>query len=226
MKLPDELRARVARDLRPVRPLLPPWKRALLLAPAAALAFAAVPGALGLRGDLSTIGPLLAWGGSLAQLGVALVLITAALREAVPGEASSGTSARLLLVGGGLLMFILGLTTHVVSPEHGPRVESFHDWLFCWRGAVLAGLPLLLLLLVLLARGLAMRPGLAGALAGMGAGAAVDGGWRIYCNYSNPSHVFLSHGGAVLALTVLGVAACLGATKLSKTTSHKGHKDH
>jgi hypothetical protein len=59
---------------------------------------------------------------------------------------------------------------------------------------------------VLIARGLPMRPALAGALAGMGAGAAVDGGWRLYCEYSNPAHVIASHGGGVVALTLAGVA--------------------
>jgi hypothetical protein len=63
-----------------------------------------------------------------------------------------------------------------------------------------------LIVAVFLARGLPMRPALAGALSGMGTGTAVDGGLRLSCNYSNPTHVVLSHGGAVLALTVAGVA--------------------
>lgn len=203
--MPDDLRARVADDLRPVRPLLAPWQRALLLAPAAALAWAAAPGVLGVRGDIASLGPWLAWGGSLVQLGVALALIVAALREAVPAEALSRSTTRALLIAGVLCTVVLAVATHVVSPEPVPRVETFESWWFCWERAVLAGAPLVLLIAVLLARGLPMRPGFAGAQAGMGAGVAVDGGWRLFCNYSNPAHVISSHGGAVLALAVAGI---------------------
>jgi hypothetical protein len=218
VKPPDELRERVGRDLKPVRPLLAPWQRVLLLVPAAVLVFVAGPSAYGLRSDLSAIGPLLAWGGSVLQLLVGLVLIGLALREAVPADAASRTSARFLLLGGVGLMILLGLVTNIVSPEPVARVESFFDWYYCWRGAVLVGIPFLLALLVLLMRGLVGRPLLAGALAGMGTGAAVDGGWRLTCNYSNPTHVYGSHGGAVVALTVLGVVVMLVASRRTKNT--------
>ena len=214
MNVPDELRARVARDLEPVRPFRAPWQRAALALPALVLAFAAAPGVLGLRQDLSSIGPLLAWGGSLAQLVVAAALLAAALREAVPGESVSGTSGRALLATSAALTVILALVTSIVSPEQGGRPETYYDWLFCWRGAVLVGAPVLLLVLVLISRGLVMRPGLAGALAGMVPGTAVDGGWRLYCNYSNPSHVLPSHGGAVLALTLVGVVAAVTVARI------------
>ena len=206
MTRPDDLRARIEADLRPVRPLLTPGQRVLLLAPAAALAWAAVPGVLGMRGDLDAIGPLLAWGGSAVQLGVAVALIAAALREAVPGEARPQSTLFGLLAAGALATIVLALATHAVSPEPHPRQETLASWWFCWEGAVLAAAPLLLVIVVLLARGLPLRPGFAGALAGMGTGAAVDGGWRLYCSYSNPAHVIGSHGGAVLALTMAGVA--------------------
>jgi hypothetical protein len=212
--MPDELRARVAADLRPVRPLLPPWQRALLLAPAAALAWAVAPGVLGIREDLGTIGPLLAWGGSLLQLAVAAIVIAASLREAVPAEQLPRSQAALLLGAGLLITVLLAVATNAASPEPAPREETLFAWWFCWEGAVRAGAPLLLLLAVLLARGLPMRPGLAGALAGMGAGTAVDGGWRLYCSYSNPAHVILSHGGAVLALTVAGLGIAVTVARI------------
>jgi hypothetical protein len=207
VKTPEDLRARVTTDLRPVRPLLRPWQRAAIVAPALALAWAAAPGLLGVRTDITAVGPMLAWGGSLVQLALAVALVTAALREAVPAENLSRSSARVLLLAGVLVTAVLAIATNAVSPEPAARAETFGSWLFCWEGAVLAGAPIVLLLVVLLSRGLPMRPGLTGALAGMGAGTAVDGGWRLYCNYSNPAHVLASHGGAVLALTLAGVAA-------------------
>lgn len=209
MKVPDELRRSIARDLRPVRPHLRPWQRLLLLLPAAALAFVAGPGVLGLRSDIATVGPALAWLASLVELAVAVALMAAALRESVPGEAVPAPAARLLLASAALLIVVVTLVTSAVSPEPGARAETFVDWLFCWRGALLAGLPLLLALVVLVVRGLPMRPALAGALAGMAAGMAADGGWRLYCNYSSSAHVLPSHGGAVVAFTALGMAACV-----------------
>jgi hypothetical protein len=109
---------------------------------------------------------------------------------------------------------VLAAVTNAVSPEPVPRRETFGDWWFCLDGAVRAGAPLVLLLAVLLARGLPMRPGIAGSLAGMGAGTAVDGGWRLYCAYSNPTHVIFSHGGAVVVLTVAGVAIAVTVGRL------------
>jgi hypothetical protein len=206
VKVPHELRARVMTDLRPVRPFLPAWQRALLLVPAAALVWALAPGLLGIRGDLAAIGPLLAWGGSLVQLVIALVVIGAALKEAVPGDHVARPLGGLLLASAFLVTIALALATNAVSPEPSARPETMASWWFCWKGVVRAGAPLVLLLGVLIARGLPMRPALAGALAGMGAGAAVDGGWRLYCEYSNPAHVIASHGGGVLALTLAGVA--------------------
>ena len=214
MKMPDELRAQVASDLRPVRPLLPAWQRALLLVPAAALAWAAAPGLFGLRPDLTAIGPALAWGGSLAQFALAVVLIAAALRETVPGESLSTTAARLLIGGAFLVTVALAIAINAVSPEPVVRTETWFAWWYCWRGAVLSGAPLVLLLAVVLARGLPMRPALAGALAGLGAGAAVDGGWRLFCSYSNVTHVVGSHGGAVLALTIAGALVAVTPRRL------------
>lgn len=224
MTLPDDLRARVTADLRPVRPLLRPWQRALVIAPAALLVWAAGPGLFGVRGDIGTVGPWLAWGGSLAQLAVAIALIVAALREAVPAENVSRSTARLLLAAGVAITIVLAIVTNWVSPEPTARAETLRSWFYCWQGALVVGIPLVLMLAVLLARGLAMRPGLAGALAGMGTGAAVDGGWRLSCNYSNPAHVLLSHGGAVLALTVVGVAIGVtlgGVRQISKRRTHE-----
>jgi hypothetical protein len=186
VKLPDDLRARVTADLHPVRPLLRPWQRAMVIAPAAALVWAAGPGLFGLRGDIGTVGPWLAWGGSIAQLAVAVALIVAALREAVPAENVSRSSARVLLATGVVITVILAILTNWISPESRPRAETFESWFYCWEGALVVGAPLVLMLAVLLARGLPMRPGLAGALAGMGAGAAVDGGWRRHRGNAGP----------------------------------------
>lgn len=213
---PEGLRAQVEHDLRPVKPLLPIGRRLALLVPAALLAWMAAPVLLGLRDDIGRVGPSLAWGASAVQLALALALILAALREAVPAQSVSRPAASFLLLSAAGLTIALALATNLVSPEREPRSETLASWRFCWTGEVLAGAPLLFVLLVLIARGLAVRPLLAGLLAAMGAGMAVDGGWRLYCNYSNPLHVVTSHAGAVAALAALGVAAGAVVARLQR----------
>jgi hypothetical protein len=215
VKLPEELRARIAADLRPVRPMLRPWQRVLVCLPAVLLACAAAPVLLGVRGDVGQMGPWLAWGGSFVQLALAIVLVLAAFREAVPAEGVARDVAGALIAAGAAAAIALAFVTAIVSPEPRARPETFGDWFFCWRGALMVGAPMLLLLLVLAGRGLLVRPWLGGALAGLAAGSAVDAGWRLYCSYSSPVHVLTSHGGAVLALAIAGTigGAALGRRK-------------
>ena len=205
--MPDSVRSRVTADLAPVRPILRPWHRALACLPALLLAVAAAPLLLGTRADIGQVGPWLAWGGSALQLAIAVMLVAAAFREAVPAEGLPRDVAGALMFAGASVAAVLAVLTHLVSPETTARAETFADWFFCWRGAFAAGVPILLLVLLLVARGFVARPLLAGALAGLGAGSAVDAGWRLYCSYSSPAHVLTSHGGAVLALALAGLAA-------------------
>lgn len=221
MKMPEDVRARIRSDLRPVKPMPRPWQRALACLPLVLLVFAAAPLLLGVRADIEQVGPWLAWGGSLFQIAVAVALIAAALREAVPAEGLPRDLAGALMVAGATAAAALAVMTHAVSPEAATRAETFGDWYFCWKGAFMAGAPLLLLVIVLVGRGLVVRPWLAGALAGLGAGSAIDAGWRLYCNYSSPVHVLTSHGGAVLALALVGIAAG-GALRGRSTRTPRG----
>ena len=42
-------------------------------------------------------------------------------------------------------------------------------------------------------RAFPLRPRIAGALYGLGAGLMADAGWRLFCHFSNPAHVFGAH---------------------------------
>ena len=81
---PAALREVVLRDLRPVRPLSPPSRRAVPLLVLALLSIALQPLVLGVRGDAARLGPFLMWGLSAAQGLLGCFLLVAALREAVP----------------------------------------------------------------------------------------------------------------------------------------------
>src|SRR3954465_13475484 len=86
---PPQLRERIARDLRPTRPLRPPYVRALVLIPLAVAIVLSVPGLRFFRSDMQAIGFLKAWGFSFGQALAGLVIVGGALRESIPGRALS-----------------------------------------------------------------------------------------------------------------------------------------
>lgn len=44
-------------------------------------------------------------------------------------------------------------------------------------------------------------------LYGLGAGLMADAGWRLFCEFSGPAHVFPFHVGAIAANTLCGVVS-------------------
>ena len=50
-----------------------------------------------------------------------------------------------------------------------------------------------------------MRPATTGAMLGAGAGLMADAGWRMFCHFTEPSHVLSAHLGGVFASVVIGV---------------------
>jgi hypothetical protein len=74
----------------------------------------------------------------------------------------------------------------------------------CFSGSAATALPVVALAGVLAARAYPVRPALAGALIGLGAGLMADAGWRIFCHFSEPSHVLSAHLAAVAMSTAIG----------------------
>src|SRR4029453_7279423 len=91
--VPAALRAQLAASYGPVRPLPSPSMRMLWVVPFAALTLVAAPAVFQLRVDAIRLGWSGTWGISLAQLIVGLVVVAAALKEAVPGRGWSRTAA-------------------------------------------------------------------------------------------------------------------------------------
>ena len=204
--LPLALRGAVEADLRPVRPLARPARRALYLVPIAFLVLVAIY-LRGVRFDAGGLGLVVLWGLSAVQVAAGLLLLVAALREAVPGEA---VSRRWLVLGlGGLVAWLGGViwVTWLRSPTLIPAGSEGHYWRLCLSWPVLLALPLVAAALLLARRAYPLRPGLVGALCGLGAGLIADGGWRAYCEVSLPSHVLDAHLLALLATTLVGALA-------------------
>lgn len=203
---PPALRKRIAADLRPVRPLLVPWKRVLALAPVVLALCLGVPLLVfSPRKDIAHLGPVLSWGASLAQAAVATLLAVAAYREVVPGRALPARRLLGLIGLGFALAFGITLLSWWVSPFPVPPGAMGRWARGCFRLSFRDGLPLLALMVILAARGYLARPALAGALAGTAAGLLNDAGWRLMCAVSDPQHVLFGH------MTVVPVLAALGA---------------
>lgn len=205
MSAPRDLRETIARDLRPVKPLRAPSTRALLLVPLAAAIVFAVPALHFFRSDMSALGLVRAWGFSYAQAVAGIVIVALALRESIPGRSLS-RAVLLWTIAVGLalpgLMLVLTSSTFDLGPAPG---RALVEGIGCFRASAEGAVPALLLAALLVARAFPLRPGIAGALYGLGCGLIADAGLRLFCEYTAPPHVAFAHGGAILGAMFVGV---------------------
>ena len=205
MSVPPQLRERIARDLKPTRPLKPPIVRALALAPLAVAIVVAIPALHFFRSDMALIGFVRAWGFSIGQAVAGIVIVAAALREAIPGRALPRAAVAAIVVCGLMLpgvLLVLTARNFVIGPAPG---QALADGVGCFRVSATAALPALMVAAFLAARAFPARPSVAGALYGLGGGLIADAGLRLYCEYSQPEHVLLAHGGAIAASVAAGL---------------------
>jgi hypothetical protein len=202
----QRVRQVVVRDLKPVRPLLPPGRRLLLLIPIAIVAAGYSP-SLATRGDLGRLGVLAAWGLSAVQWMIGLLILGVALRYAVPGR---GVSRRFLIAtiaAAPLTILTVTAITYALEPSGVPPGMAFTYWWACVRDPMIIAAPMFLVASVLAMRAYPTRPALVGALCGLAAGLLADSGWRLYCDVSSPSHVLGSHGLAIVLMAGVGAVA-------------------
>ena len=204
-KVPASLESIIRADIRPVRRLRPPALRVIWLTPVALITLAAASKIFSVREDASLLGWGLTWGTSIVQMMLALALIALALRDAVPGR-SIGNAVVILAVGlvGGLTA-VVTLRTWSISPTTIETLSPLIVGQICFTGTVVAALPLLVASAVLAHRAFTVRPWSSGALYGLGAGLGADAGWRLFCHFSDPVHVFPTHTGAVAFVVLLGM---------------------
>lgn len=215
-EIPSALLSEVARGLRPVRPLASPARRTLALVPLGVALLVAMPAFWGWRSNFSSLGAGVAWGLSFVETFAGLLIVGAALREAVPGRELSARAA-LTTVGAAAALFV-GLTlvaARVVPTAVPPGVWGRYAWECFWMAAVSA-VPALAAAGWLAARALPTRPAVAGALYGLGAGLMADAGVRFFCWVSAPAHVLVAHGGAVLCLAAAGALAATLAERVKE----------
>jgi hypothetical protein len=214
IKPPEALLEAIARDHRPVKPSPLPFRLVLRMAPLAVMVSPALLLLIGMRRDYAVLGPLLTWGASVAQFGLAIVLIWVAARESTPANRLPKNIVYLVAIATSLVVVTLTWLTFSISPTRGDsRVSPWVTGLSCGISSAIAGGILVGLFSWVYRSSLATRPAVAGALYGAGAGVAINAGWRLACPISDPWHVLGFHGTAVVAIALLGalVGHILGA---------------
>jgi len=204
--LPPALRDAIARDLHPIAPLPPPARRLAVVIPVALALLVASAAIFGLRGDAPRLGVALTWLASTLQMALGLVLTAAALRESVPGTTLPRRVLGVLIGTAVLAIVLITTLTWFASPT---RIASGHVgfvWTVCVAGTVAGALPVLAIAGWLVARAFPLRPRVAGALYGIGAGLIADAGWRLFCHFSDPVHVFGAHALGIALAALIGVA--------------------
>jgi hypothetical protein len=210
--VPPSLRSAIEADLHPVQPLASPWRRALWLAPIALVLLVISEAIFGLRVDSPDLGVSLTWGASILQMLFGLAVMGFALREAVPGTLLTRRTASLVIATGLVVILAITWTTWASSQTFVPPRVNRMVWLICVFGTFAAALPALFAAAWLVRRAYPLRPALAGALYGLGAGLLSDAGWRLFCHFSDPNHVIGAHMLAVLLSVVAGsgIATLIG----------------
>src|SRR5204862_8073813 len=104
-------------DLRPVRPLAAPLVRALIVLPVGIALLAGLPLAWGLRRNIGAFAPWASWGLSGLESLAGLLIVGAALSEAVPGRRLSARAVMLTLLTGALVPVALPLVTSWLAPS-------------------------------------------------------------------------------------------------------------
>ena len=154
---------------------------------------------------MGVIGVVRAWGFSIGQAVAGLAIVGAALRETIPGRSlSRSVVAAIVACGLAIPAALLALTAASFDVGPGPG-RDLVDGIGCFRTSAIAALPALMVAAFLAARAFPVRPSVAGALYGLGGGLIADAGLRLYCEFSQPAHVILAHGGAIAASIVAGV---------------------
>lgn len=223
--VPGDLLRAVERDLRPVRPLASPAWRAIALIPFGVLLVVAIPAFWGIRANVGALGTAGTWGLSGLQALAGLIVVGAALREAIPGRTLSAAAVGATV--GAAIAVVVGITlvTYAIAPTIVPEAARVR-WLWeCVGMAVVSGVPALAMVAWLVSRALPTRPAIAGAIYGLGAGVMADAGVRLFCWVSAPMHVFVSHGGAILVFVMAGALASSLVERLKAWRARRTQRD-
>lgn len=213
--LPPLLRQEIAGSLRPVTPIGSPTSRAARFALVCAGMFGLVLLVWGTSQRLLPTGLLGA--GWVLQTVTAVLVLTAAIRESMPGRLLSPLQLAAVLLAVVLVQAFWTAGWFAVAPwSPPPRLHARVLGVCLSREYLLGLLPLAIAGLVL-RRGLTPRPVIAGALAGLASGLAVESSWRVFCAITTPQHTLAGHMGAIALLAATGALAGLLVRRRSRS---------
>lgn len=207
--IPTAVLDEVRRDLRPVRPLPAPLVRALIVLPVGLVLLAGLPITWGLRRNIGELAPWASWGLSALESLAGLLIVGAALAEAVPGRRLSARAVMLTVLAGALIPVTLTAVTSSLLPAVEAPEVRVRFIIECFDQIAIWAMPAVAVPAWLAARAWPERPALAGAFYGLGTGVMADAGARLFCWVSSPVHVLIAHGGAIVAVTVGGAIAAV-----------------
>ena len=211
VNIPHALRSAVEADLRPVRPLATPGRRALALAPLGIALLIGMPAFWVWARHITTLAPWPLWSLSPLETVAGLVVLAAAFREAVPGRELSRIALAILIGIAWAGFLVINLASSVAVDVQSATVIR-------WIGECVAmtatfSVPALAIPAWLVSRALPNRPALTGALCGLGVGLMSDAGLRALCWNGEHVHVLVAHGGAIAMLMALGAASAVAVER-------------
>ena len=200
--VPTALLAAVKSDLRPVRPLATPGRRALALVPLGVALLIGLPAFWIWSRHITALAPWSSWSLSPLETIAGLLVLAAAFREAVPGRELSALT--LATVTGLAWVAFLGINLSGALPAD-VGTETVVRWIGeCIGMAAAFSVPALAIPTWLVSRALPNRPAMTGALCGLGVGLLADAGLRMLCWDGERVHIVVAHGGAIAILMALG----------------------
>ncbi len=210
--LPPEIRRHIGHDLEPVRPLPPPWVRALVVLAWAVAGLLVILAVGGVRADAGELGMLVAWGAAMVEILAGFALIALALREAVPGAALPRRTLIGALLAAALVAGAVALLTWMRAAPAASACR-FDAGMSCLAMEFALGVPALAMTVLLAVRALPVRPRWAGVLGGVGSGLLADGLQHLLCPVSDLAHVLVWHVGAIVGLGCAGWVAGWGVER-------------
>jgi hypothetical protein len=200
----EELIAQLAGVAEPVRPLPPPWLRAIAWSAVALLSTAAGVAVFGGRSDVAiAVGqPQFVWITAIV-LATTAFAVTAALVLAIPGAERSPIQRGSTLVLAGVWALMLAYA--IVRAGHG--FTGVSDWYVCFIRITGMALVPLVILFGMLRRSAPLRLAWASGLSMMAAAAAGAVAIQFICPLNDPGHALLGHFGPVLVFGSVGAAA-------------------
>ena len=210
---PEALIAELADRLRPVQPLKPPGRRAMVWAASALLLVGGSVVLLGPRRDVLI--RLTQWDflWTLAAAGlVGALAAVSALTLAIPGDQRPAG----LRVSVWSLLAVWGLLLAALAVRDGFGISSDTHWRGCFVQVGTVGFAPAMILGLMVRRAAALRPRLAGFLTGVAAMAVATIAVQIACPVDNPAHGLAGHYAPVIVLGIAG--GLLGQRFLTSAT--------